>query len=563
MPTRLRSIWWRMAMCVLPILMGGWGIVGVTSAREKVDIKEFGIPCLVGHITSGPDGNLWFTEESCGKIGRITPSGSITEFSLATRSYPNDIVAGPDGSLWFTEINDKSIGRITTAGSVTTFPIPGDDIPMAITVGPDGNLWFTMDRAIGRITPAGTITLFPTLQELIPSFTTDITIGPDGNLWFTGDFIVGYITPAGAVTILPIASNSQFSGITAGPDGNLWVMDWNRILRVTPAGQPTSYDIPDTGWGSIIAGPDGNLWFSRATYPSTTDVIGRITLDGKVTVFPIPDDASLLPMDLTRGPDGNLWYTHTIGFDPIGSPINEGRIGRLRISKDKQQLAANVTVVLVSPPVGAVGPDNLLSYTLVMTNRGKGAALDTAITLPFDPRKVELVDATFDRSTAWVSEVRGDALIIKTGSLGSNGDRISGIVRFRRSAVDPAAGLHQRLTYTWRDTIRGGAGQSNLPTQGTLGPDHQSPWYPLAIAPSSAKPGSAYHVSSGIFVPREPVGLWYNTPAGAAAIATIVANSDGTIQIDFTPVNLAPGYYSVVTHGLWSEFDAVAPFAVQ
>jgi len=30
--------------------------------------------CEAFGITSGPDGNLWFTEELAGEIGRITPS---------------------------------------------------------------------------------------------------------------------------------------------------------------------------------------------------------------------------------------------------------------------------------------------------------------------------------------------------------------------------------------------------------------------------------------------------------------------------------------------------------
>ncbi len=32
-------------------------------------------------ITAGPDGNLWFTEETGNRIGRITPLGVVTEFS--------------------------------------------------------------------------------------------------------------------------------------------------------------------------------------------------------------------------------------------------------------------------------------------------------------------------------------------------------------------------------------------------------------------------------------------------------------------------------------------------
>ncbi len=57
-------------------------------------------------ITAGPDGNLWFTESGGNKIGRITPSGQITEFPLPTGItkpyYPIGITAGPEGNLWFT-----------------------------------------------------------------------------------------------------------------------------------------------------------------------------------------------------------------------------------------------------------------------------------------------------------------------------------------------------------------------------------------------------------------------------------------------------------------------------
>src|SRR5262249_24995658 len=76
--------------------------------------NEFLLPTGVGRpigITAGPDGNLWFTE-SVGKIGRITPAGTITEFPIPTAgSAPYRITAGPDGNLWFTELSGFS-GKI-------------------------------------------------------------------------------------------------------------------------------------------------------------------------------------------------------------------------------------------------------------------------------------------------------------------------------------------------------------------------------------------------------------------------------------------------------------------
>jgi streptogramin lyase len=42
-------------------------------------------------------------------------AGTITEFPIPTiSSFPTGITAGPDGNLWFTESSGGKIGRITT-----------------------------------------------------------------------------------------------------------------------------------------------------------------------------------------------------------------------------------------------------------------------------------------------------------------------------------------------------------------------------------------------------------------------------------------------------------------
>jgi virginiamycin B lyase len=80
-------------------------------------ITEFQIPTSNSSpesITSGPDGNLWFTEWGVNKVGRVTPSGTFTEFPIPTpNSFPTAITSGPDGNLWFTEGQGNKIGRIT------------------------------------------------------------------------------------------------------------------------------------------------------------------------------------------------------------------------------------------------------------------------------------------------------------------------------------------------------------------------------------------------------------------------------------------------------------------
>jgi virginiamycin B lyase len=119
-------------------------------------------------ITSGPDGNLWFTEAGGNKIGRITTGGSFTEFTVPTGvSDPFGITSGPDGNLWFTEAGGNKIGRITTGGSVTEFAVPtASSGPSGITSGPDGNLWFTeqFGNQIGRVVLASLPAAVPTLS---------------------------------------------------------------------------------------------------------------------------------------------------------------------------------------------------------------------------------------------------------------------------------------------------------------------------------------------------------------------------------------------------------------
>lgn len=67
-------------------------------------------------ITSGPDGNIWFTESYGNNIGTITTNGQITEYALPhAESEPENITAGPDSNLWFTEYTGNKIGRITVS----------------------------------------------------------------------------------------------------------------------------------------------------------------------------------------------------------------------------------------------------------------------------------------------------------------------------------------------------------------------------------------------------------------------------------------------------------------
>ena len=80
-------------------------------------------------------------------MGRITSSGVATEFPLNPLSDPRGITAGPDGAVWFGESYDTIAGRITTSGSITEYTV--DTRPNGITLGPDGALWLAGRKQYG------------------------------------------------------------------------------------------------------------------------------------------------------------------------------------------------------------------------------------------------------------------------------------------------------------------------------------------------------------------------------------------------------------------------------
>jgi len=323
-------------------------------------VTEFPIPTANSQpsgITTGLDGNLWFTESGNpkatppipAKIGRITPSGTIVEFTVPTATgILLSITSGPDGNLWFTDGGQPAatppvpgkIGRITLGGIPTEFSPPlSNTSPTGITVGPENALWFTdgLASAIGRITTAGVISEFPVITTA--SVPLGITTGPDGNLWFLefgNQFVtppipgkVGRITTAGNITEFPIAtSNSQPISITSGPDGNLWFVEnvGNKIGRITTAGAITEFSVPtaNSGPGGITAGPDGNLWFTEANVGK----IGRITTRGSILEIAIPRTPSS-PQFIVTGSDGKLWFPDASanGIGTIAPLSTTGTVG--------------------------------------------------------------------------------------------------------------------------------------------------------------------------------------------------------------------------------------------
>jgi uncharacterized protein (TIGR03437 family) len=301
-------------------------------SAQSTGINEYIVPTAnsgLSSITAGPDGNLWFTETTANKIGRITPGGVVTEFPLPTaNSKPGTIVAWADGNLWFSESNPARLARITPGGTITEFPFPASNVEnFSLIAGKKGPLWaFASDGKIRAITINGRVTE----QSFDPSGVTATIVDNDGNLLIASNHFqpspcpqgcpsehgsIILLTPEGSqigITpaqnfVLPISIN----GLAVGPDEKIWHSTWNRstspalmgsITNAATQSPPSAISTGDVMVANFITGPDGNFWFPY----NGNKTLGRLTQNGAGSFYEYGINLSYI--GLIVGPDQNFWF---------------------------------------------------------------------------------------------------------------------------------------------------------------------------------------------------------------------------------------------------------------
>jgi streptogramin lyase len=326
---------------------GAAGLIGAPGAHAAT-VQLFPVPSAgagLSDIAAGPDGNLWFTEESAFKVGRITPGGQITEFSAARQNSiddggPSDIVDGGDGHLWFLNDVNAAVERISPAtgqveemyynlgnngrhvspfpgggvwetlaqaddsgvrivqsdGTVTNLPgdLPGGRAPIA--TAPDGSAWVGDGAsALWHVFADGHQVSVPLPPQFVADDVRSIAFAPDGTPFYTQYYGGGFpLTPHGGrlgAIIGAQAVTTELGGdflpvdLTLGPDGALWWGEKNGIGRRDPSGAIQHASLGAYYPDRIAFGADGALWFVDAN----ANAVGRIALDG--ALFPAPGPA--------------------------------------------------------------------------------------------------------------------------------------------------------------------------------------------------------------------------------------------------------------------------------
>ncbi len=321
----------------LAIALGA--MLSAAQAAPVGTLKQFRVPTdnsQPRHIAVGSDGNLWFTEgnevftpgpdpDGGGtfhrNVGRITPTGEITEFRIEDGIGPtqcfcllNDIVQGPDNILYFTT-NNNSLGRITTDGTLQPFidtPFPVGD---ALATHLD-DIWISdfNARSIWRYDiPTGEFTEFP-ISNLGPS---SIAVDDDGIVWFAdavlpndpsapAQGVIGRLDPTdGSVTTFNVDGLPR--DVSIATDGAVWFTERftpQGVGRLDPATGASRVFAVDGGPLEIAPAAGGSMWFTRTTAGN----IARISPDGTITAQSKAVRGSE-PFGITVASNGNPWFT--------------------------------------------------------------------------------------------------------------------------------------------------------------------------------------------------------------------------------------------------------------
>lgn len=282
--------------------------------------REYPLPTAGAQPTSvavSVYGDVWFTEFAANKIGRISRTGELTEYSIPTPgSGPLGITTFPTSfDAWFTEFNANKIGRISREGVITEFSIPTPASgPFGITGEiADDAIWFTefTGNKLGRLSLAGVITEFaiPTAD----SGPKGITRGPySTDIWFT-EFRankIGWMFREGG-TVHEIAIPTPNSGPTdIAFYGRFWFTEFNanRIGRITgelagPVVEEFAVPTPDSGPSDIDVRQDGRAWFTE----KRAKKIGSIDASGSFTEYPVRGSGADLSGISADSP--YVWFT--------------------------------------------------------------------------------------------------------------------------------------------------------------------------------------------------------------------------------------------------------------
>jgi virginiamycin B lyase len=199
-------------------------------------------------VAPAPNGDVWFTAQGAGELGRLDPrTGKSERILLGAGSAPHGVIVGPDDAAWITDGGLNAIVRVDDrTHRVRRFPLPATH-PNAnlntATFDSRGRLWFTGQAGVyGRLDPrSGRMRVWDSPQGPGPY---GIATTPAGRVWYSSlaGSHIARISGSGAVkTVAPPTAGAGARRVWPDSRGRLWISEWN-------AGQVGVYDPRTNRW---------------------------------------------------------------------------------------------------------------------------------------------------------------------------------------------------------------------------------------------------------------------------------------------------------------------------
>src|SRR5215469_14751621 len=287
------------------------------TAHARMVMQTFAVLAGAGahDVYPAPDGTVWFTAQSAGKLGRLHPrTGESDLIALGPDAAPHGVIVGPDGAAWVTEGGQNAIAQVDSATrAVKLFPLPKERRNANLntaTFDRQGVLWFTGQNGVyGRLDPkTGTMMVFDAPRGTGPY---GIASTPDGQVFFAslaGGYL-GQIDPGtGGVTVLePPVPRQGARRVRSDSHGALWITGWE-------SGDLFRYDSKAKNWARWHL--PGDRPQPYAVYVDETDAVwvsdwGANAISRfdpkteKFAAFPLPDHYANVRQ--LAGRKGEVW----------------------------------------------------------------------------------------------------------------------------------------------------------------------------------------------------------------------------------------------------------------
>ena len=301
-------------------------------------------------LASDGHGNMWFTDPGTPGLGRISASGTFTEFTdgLMPGAEPYVITRSPkQSSLWFSDFGGVRLGKVSPSGTIREYVANQytQNEAAGVAVTPNGTPWTI---AVGpkallvRLTPENQLEAIQLPSDL--SFDGSLTADSHGNLWMlatdaqTKVVMVERTTHGNLTTIkvplhrifMPCCPNLAPKRLAIGADGNPWftALDYghkarsNSFVGTIRDGRALLYQLRrgnghDLGYASGIVAANDGFWITGSDPFRPDGALWHLSLDGSQREYNLPS----APVGIAGDNAGHYWFT--AAFPTVASQIVE------------------------------------------------------------------------------------------------------------------------------------------------------------------------------------------------------------------------------------------------